>query len=74
LASEAAVGAMVVVVVLLFLELVVEDLVVVDELPFQESVELFGVDGWERVIHYTPDLVSNPVNEQLLDSPRPSSV
>jgi hypothetical protein len=44
LAAQAAVGSMVVVEVLPFLELVVEDLGVVDHDPLQEAVELLGVD------------------------------
>jgi hypothetical protein len=45
LAAEAAVGAVVVVVVLPFAELVVEDLGVVDEGAVEEPVELLGVDA-----------------------------
>ena len=45
LAAEAAVGAVVVVVVLPFLELVVEDLGVVDDDAVEEAVELFGIDA-----------------------------
>jgi hypothetical protein len=45
LAAEAAVGAVVVVVVLPFVELVVEDLGVVDEGAVEEPVELLGVDA-----------------------------
>jgi len=44
LAAEAAVGAVVVVEVLPFLELVVEDLGVVDHHPVQQLVELLSVD------------------------------
>lgn len=44
-AAEAAVGAIVVVVVLPFAELVVEDLGVVDEDAVEHAVELFGVDA-----------------------------
>ena len=45
LAVEAAVGLMVVVEVLPFVELVVEELGVVDHDPVQEAVELLGVDA-----------------------------
>jgi hypothetical protein len=45
LAAEAAMGAMVVVEVLPFLDLVVEQLCVVDEDAFELAVELLGVDA-----------------------------
>ena len=45
LAAEAAVGSMVVVEVLPFLELVVEHLGVVDHHAVQEAVELLGIDA-----------------------------
>ena len=45
LAAEAAVGSVVVVVVLPLAELVVEQVGVVDDDPVEEPVELFGVDA-----------------------------
>jgi hypothetical protein len=45
LPAEASVGAMVVVVVLPFLELVVEDLGVVDDHAVEQAVELLGIDA-----------------------------
>jgi hypothetical protein len=45
LAAEAAVRAMVVVVVLPFSEFVVEDLGVVDDQAVEQGAELFGVDA-----------------------------
>jgi hypothetical protein len=46
LAAESAVRALVVVVVRPLLQLLGEEVGVVDDLAFEESVELFGVDRW----------------------------
>jgi hypothetical protein len=62
LAAQAAVGAVVVVEVLPFLELVVEHLGVVDDHAVEQSVELLGVDAM-GALHL--ELWSESVDEPL---------